>query len=804
MSEHVVVDGRVFETEAADRGMGRYVAHLVDLLQDGACEVTLLMPRMARKPPGLAFARVEVASFADDPMAWTAELDRLLARLCADAYVDATPFLAPLRYDLAACPVVAVLYDLIPMRYPRDYFATFAPGALDAYVNGLARVKKADHVVAISGFVKLQALRYLGVPRDRCTVIEPAVGDAYRTYPPSPFEPANDAGVFCIQGAHRSKNFPAAIGFIERLSRASACPIDVVVPTPAQRGLVDGVRDRSVDTVRVAHSITEERKFALQSGARAIAHLSLEEGYGIPLAEALYLYRPIVCLDIPANRELTGDADEAAVAGVLLLSDPTLASDDALRTAAAFVREGPARGFVTARRRIVEKLLVRHDTAGERLAHALHAAQESHAKRSGRRELAIVAPMELGACGVSDYSHALMRGETPRFVLLLGHAPRAVQLLPQLRLVPFELLDEIRPRCRGVLVNLAVSDSIVRGFEAIARGSSEHDVLVVHDAGSYLPGLLMQVAAGADSRPLFERYLQGESEGVVAAARRWLALPEMNAAAAALFLEIDREYRSAWLAAFRGRIFCHHAAFAAPEGSAERAVLALLSPHSEILSRARYVPMPIDARASPAIGRLATRLRFALSLEPDDLLVCCAGSIVRGKHLDVVARVVAGLHRARGGRIVLLLAGRVLEPAVFADVRGPFAAAGATDRLVQIVEDDETRYDALLTASDVVIAFREQRRIQMSHSYVRALALGRPVVTNEGAGFDDLDAAAVCRDDELGRDLERHLLALWESPDVRLARSFASQARYRMRHTLDVFFTQVADANDVAAPVEAH
>ena len=99
---HVVVDGRVFATEAADRGMGRYVAHLVELLQADGAVVTLLLPRMARKPPGLAGARIEAASFADDPMAWTVELERLIARLNAAAYVDATPFLAPLRYDAIA------------------------------------------------------------------------------------------------------------------------------------------------------------------------------------------------------------------------------------------------------------------------------------------------------------------------------------------------------------------------------------------------------------------------------------------------------------------------------------------------------------------------------------------------------------------------------------------------------------------------------------------------------------------------------------------------------------------------------
>ena len=66
--------------------------------------------------------------------------------LGATAYLDATPFLAPLRYDLSACAVIAVLYDLIPMRYPRDYFPTFAPGALEIWKNGSVRAATSSPV----------------------------------------------------------------------------------------------------------------------------------------------------------------------------------------------------------------------------------------------------------------------------------------------------------------------------------------------------------------------------------------------------------------------------------------------------------------------------------------------------------------------------------------------------------------------------------------------------------------------------------------------------------------------------------
>jgi hypothetical protein len=116
-----------------------------------------------------------------------------------------------------------------------------------------------------------------------------------------------------------------------------------------------------------------------------------------------------------------------------------------------------------------------------------------------------------------------------------------------------------------------------------------------------------------------------------------------------------------------------------------------------------------------------------------------------------------------------------------------------------IVEGDETRYDALLLASDVVVAFREQRRVQMSHSYVRALALGRPMITNSGAGFDDGGVALICDDDDLERSLEAHLRSVRDSHALRLTLARESQAHYRSRHTVDEFFVDLKGATDAAA-----
>ena len=766
-AQHIVIDGRVFSTEAADRGMGRYVDHLAMLLVAAGHDVTMLLPG-----PMLVsrYSRSGVASRAltldDDASSCTAQLNRFLAACSATIYLDATPFLPPTRYDIYACPVVAVLYDLIPMRFPKDYFGPADEYPLDVYVNGLARVRKADQVIAISQYVAGHALRYLGIGRDRVAVIEPSVREEYVAFARDPSaQPSADGGVLCIQGAHRSKNFPAAISFLERLSAASNCDVDVIVPTSDPRTLVEQARDPASARVRIDDSLSRRPEVRVAAARARDRAPVARRGVRHTARRGAVLYRPVLCVDNAINRELAAGCDDLRAAGVLLLEDPTLQSETDLRAASAFVRGNAPSEMAAARRPIIDALIERQSRAPAALARVLESAQANFTHWHSHAGIGVVASTEIGSCGVSDYCHALLRDGATRYAMLLGKAPREFELMPQLRLVPATLLDEARHRTPGVLFNLAVSDSLTRAFDAIAESSKPEDVLIVHDAGSYLPGLLFQVAAGGDSKLLFERYLAGEAADVRELSKRWLADPAADPARNdPHFLEIDRRFASKWLRNFRGRIVSHHASFADGGRTNGEDILALLPADSEIRIRTRYVPMPIDARASPGALRLADKMRWALGVARQDLLVCCAGSIVRGKHLDVVARVVARLNAADSGQHA--------PGGHHAAARGPRARGRAPrddPRRVccpglRFATDPDRRrqrdtFDALLLASDVVVAFREQRRIQMSHAYVRALALGRPMITNQRAGFDDADAAAICRDDHLEQDLEAHIAA---------------------------------------------
>ena len=73
----------------------------------------------------------------------------------------------------------------------------------------------------------------------------------------------------------------------------------------------DGEVARSLgDRVRLLGPVDRERVFPLFAGADLFAFPSRHEGFGIPVLEAMAQGTAVACSDIPALREVAGDAAE--------------------------------------------------------------------------------------------------------------------------------------------------------------------------------------------------------------------------------------------------------------------------------------------------------------------------------------------------------------------------------------------------------------------------------------------------------------------------------------------------------------
>src|SRR5262245_12177118 len=168
-----------------NRGMGRYV-------QQQLREVLRLDTRndyvlFCREDANLRALLPEIAVASNVSIAWlpapdsgrgedlnrperfllaAAELQRALEAQHLDLFHATRPShlddLVPARLD--GCAVVVTHYDLIPLRFPRQYFPGHRePTRRQAYARALALTRRADRLVAISDEAKRDVVTRLGV-----------------------------------------------------------------------------------------------------------------------------------------------------------------------------------------------------------------------------------------------------------------------------------------------------------------------------------------------------------------------------------------------------------------------------------------------------------------------------------------------------------------------------------------------------------------------------------------------------------------------------------------------------------------
>jgi alpha-1,3-rhamnosyl/mannosyltransferase len=254
-----------------------------------------------------------------------------LRRLRPDLYLS--PFWhAPLGIRI---PMILTLYDVLPLRTPRDY----NPGKVLAMRLALRFLAKRAQWLTVSEWSRREILDTTPIPAEALHVLrmflspERSVGDVAPSWAPTgPF-----AMVVATDRPH--KNLEVLAKAWSLLNTATRPPL-----------LWAGGQDvsRSEDEVRggfVALGRVSDADLAwLYAHATVMLFPSTYEGFGIPLLEAMTAGVPAIVSDIPVFHEVAGDAacyvdphDPKAWAGALtrLLADPAERS--------RFANLGPAR-----------------------------------------------------------------------------------------------------------------------------------------------------------------------------------------------------------------------------------------------------------------------------------------------------------------------------------------------------------------------------------------------------------------------------------------------------------------------------
>ncbi len=205
-------------------------------------------------------------------------------------------------------PVVVTVHDLAVLRHPylfnswsRHYARRLLPRVLRA----------ATRIVAVSEFTRRELLELLDVPEERIHVVRNGVG--------APFHPDGETApgrfVLGVSTLEPRKNLRRLVEGFQR-SRLSGYELLIV----GAQGW--GHVHASGAGVHLLGEVSDDELARLYRGAACVAYVSLYEGFGLPVVEAMRCGTPVVVSQAAALGEAAGDA---AVVGDAL--DPQSIAD---------------------------------------------------------------------------------------------------------------------------------------------------------------------------------------------------------------------------------------------------------------------------------------------------------------------------------------------------------------------------------------------------------------------------------------------------------------------------------------------
>ncbi|HYW75669.1 MAG TPA: glycosyltransferase family 1 protein [Gammaproteobacteria bacterium] len=205
-------------------------------------------------------------------------------------------FVPPLSANL---PYVVTLHDLIHVQYgtalQRAYYHTC--------IRPLAR--RADCIVTVSEHSRKQIAMWLGIRGERVAVTPPGVASAF-----SPMvRPAERERPYLLYvGNYRvHKNIERMIEGFARSGISSDCALVIAgPPDPALAAVAS--RFRVNESFEFTGTVVEERLPSLYRGSLGLVLVSLEEGFGLPVLEAMACGVPVLCSASIASAEISEGA----------------------------------------------------------------------------------------------------------------------------------------------------------------------------------------------------------------------------------------------------------------------------------------------------------------------------------------------------------------------------------------------------------------------------------------------------------------------------------------------------------------
>jgi glycosyltransferase involved in cell wall biosynthesis len=300
----------LFDATGAQHGVGGLATYVEALLagwrnRDFPDEFVILSSSgaearlRAAAPPNSRIESIRPPRFLR-PLAQQLALRKLIRRFDPDVVLASTPVVPMFSSDV---PVVPVVHDMRYVTYPSQFSLAQRLYRRAVYTHGY---RSATKILAISEATRANLLRACSGTAGKIAVIHHGadhVSDWCRR------DKANQAIVL----AHwRNKRPDLAIRAWARLKDALQgfdWSLHIVGAAPGVReGLVEISCAAGVEGLVHVHAFLEQSEFeALFTSSKLLLFPSSDEGFGLPILEAMRLDVAVVASDIPASREVGAD-----------------------------------------------------------------------------------------------------------------------------------------------------------------------------------------------------------------------------------------------------------------------------------------------------------------------------------------------------------------------------------------------------------------------------------------------------------------------------------------------------------------
>jgi glycosyltransferase involved in cell wall biosynthesis len=297
-------------------GVGEYTHQLVAALADRAVrangraaplDLTIFSSSWKDRlqvPPELTAVRpidrrvpVSLLNFAWHRLGWPS------AELLTGRTFDITHSLHPLLLPSRAAARIVTIHDLNFLTHPER---TRSEIRRDYPALARSHAHRADRVIAVSRYTAEAVERELGVPSDRISICSPGAPDW------TPRSETPEVGYILFLGTLETrKNVGALLDAYELIATNRLVPPLVLAgrETADARAWLERL-DRPPLQGRVRHIgyVDPEKRRALYDGARLLVQPSFDEGFGLPVLEAMAAGVPVVAASRGALPEVLGGA----------------------------------------------------------------------------------------------------------------------------------------------------------------------------------------------------------------------------------------------------------------------------------------------------------------------------------------------------------------------------------------------------------------------------------------------------------------------------------------------------------------